>query len=163
MRTVLGAEHPDTLMSMGNLASTYRNQGRWKEAEELFVKVMETRRTVLGAEHPDTLASMANLAFTLRHLGRRQHALSLIASCADRSLAVLGDEHPDSRGYRLAKTQWEKEGSLRAGEEAIRIMSDKPADGGRHMLQYPSYFFTMFFILAGFVVVLAIMLRQYIG
>src|SRR3954469_21221439 len=29
----LGAEHPDTLTSMANLASTYRNQGRWKEAE----------------------------------------------------------------------------------------------------------------------------------
>jgi hypothetical protein len=38
----LGAEHPDTLTSMANLASTYRNQGRWKEAEELEVQVMET-------------------------------------------------------------------------------------------------------------------------
>jgi hypothetical protein len=25
----LGLEHPDTLTSMFNLASTYRNQGRW--------------------------------------------------------------------------------------------------------------------------------------
>src|SRR6266568_2423461 len=32
---VLGEEHPSTLISMGNLASTYRNQGWWKEAEEL--------------------------------------------------------------------------------------------------------------------------------
>ncbi|OCK72835.1 hypothetical protein K432DRAFT_411387, partial [Lepidopterella palustris CBS 459.81] len=31
----LGLEHPSTLASMANLASTYRNQGRWKEAEEL--------------------------------------------------------------------------------------------------------------------------------
>jgi hypothetical protein len=111
---------------------------------------------VLGAEHPSTLTSMGNLASTLRYLGRRQHALSLITSCADRSLAVLGVEHPDSRGYRLAETQWEKEDNLRAGEEAIRIMSDEPADGGTHMLQFPSNFSTMFFILAGFVVVFAI-------
>jgi hypothetical protein len=34
-KRVLGAEHPDTLTSMANLASTYRNQGRWKEPEEL--------------------------------------------------------------------------------------------------------------------------------
>jgi len=47
-RRVLGAEHPDTLTIIANLASTYRNQGRWKEAEELEVKVMETRRRVLG-------------------------------------------------------------------------------------------------------------------
>ena len=34
-KRVLGEEHPDTLASMGNLASTYQNQGRWKEAEKL--------------------------------------------------------------------------------------------------------------------------------
>ena len=43
-KKVLGAEHPSTLTSMANLASTYRNQGRWKEAEELEVQVMETSR-----------------------------------------------------------------------------------------------------------------------
>jgi hypothetical protein len=45
---VLGQEHPDTLISIGNLALTYRNQGRWKEAEELEVLVVETRTRVLG-------------------------------------------------------------------------------------------------------------------
>ena len=38
---LLGAEHPDTLTSMGNLASTYRNQGRWNEAEQLQVQVID--------------------------------------------------------------------------------------------------------------------------
>jgi hypothetical protein len=54
-KRVLGQEHPDTLTSMANLASTYRNQGRWKEAEDWEVLVMETRKRVLGQEHPDTL------------------------------------------------------------------------------------------------------------
>lgn len=40
---ILGPEHPYTLTSMGNLASTYWRQGRWKEAEELELQVMETR------------------------------------------------------------------------------------------------------------------------
>jgi len=56
-KKVLGAEHPDTLTSMVNLVSTYRNQGRWKETEELDVQVMETRKRVLGASqhagHPE--------------------------------------------------------------------------------------------------------------
>jgi hypothetical protein len=52
---VLGDEHPSTLTSMANLASTYRNQGRWKEAEDLFAQVMETSSRMLGDEHPDTL------------------------------------------------------------------------------------------------------------
>jgi hypothetical protein len=33
-KTKLGADHPDTLTSMANLASTYSNQGRWEEAEK---------------------------------------------------------------------------------------------------------------------------------
>jgi hypothetical protein len=40
------------------------SDGQYKEAEELFVEVMETRKRVLSDEHPDTLSSMANLAST---------------------------------------------------------------------------------------------------
>jgi hypothetical protein len=68
-KRVLGQEHPETLSSMNNLASTYWDQGRWKEAEELGVQVMETRKRVLGQEHPDTLSSMSNLAFMLKLQG----------------------------------------------------------------------------------------------
>jgi Tetratricopeptide repeat len=46
-KRLLGQEHPGTLSSMNNLASTYQNQGRWKEAEELGVQVMETTKRVL--------------------------------------------------------------------------------------------------------------------
>jgi tetratricopeptide (TPR) repeat protein len=35
IKRVLGQRHLDTLTSMANLALTYRDQGRWKEAEEL--------------------------------------------------------------------------------------------------------------------------------
>ncbi len=62
---------------MGNLASTYRNQGRWDEAETLEVQVMETRKTKLGADHPSTLTSMANLASTYRNQGRWDEAETL--------------------------------------------------------------------------------------
>ena len=61
---VLGPEHPSTLISMANLASTYWNQGRREEAEELNVQVIETRKKVLGLEHPFMLTSIANLAHT---------------------------------------------------------------------------------------------------
>ena len=47
-KRVLGLEHPDTLTSMANLALTYENQGRWKEAEKLGMQAMETRKRVLG-------------------------------------------------------------------------------------------------------------------
>ena len=38
-KRVLGAEHPDTLIAMGNLAFIYRDQGREKEAQELEAQV----------------------------------------------------------------------------------------------------------------------------
>ena len=49
---LLGEEHPHTLKSMANLAATYWNQGKWKEAEALEVLVMEKRQHSLGEEHP---------------------------------------------------------------------------------------------------------------
>ncbi|KAK7182331.1 kinesin light chain [Paraphaeosphaeria sporulosa] len=58
----LGTYHPDTLTSMANLASIYKDQARWNDAEKLQVQVIETRKTKLGVDHPDTLTSMANLA-----------------------------------------------------------------------------------------------------
>jgi pentatricopeptide repeat protein len=68
-KRVLGLEHPDTLISMNDLASTYGKKGRWDEAEELFVQVMETHKRVLGPEHPRTLTSMNNLSVTRKAIG----------------------------------------------------------------------------------------------
>src|SRR5256885_3070632 len=46
-RMVLGANHPNTLTSMANLAATYGNQGRWKEAEDL----KDRKSTRLNSSH----------------------------------------------------------------------------------------------------------------
>ncbi|KAF2731442.1 HET-domain-containing protein, partial [Polyplosphaeria fusca] len=51
-------EGGDRLKLAQKCAMALYNDGRWREAEELFVRVMETRTRVLGDEHPDTLASM---------------------------------------------------------------------------------------------------------
>jgi hypothetical protein len=42
-RRVLGAEHPDTLASMNNLANTYSDQGRTADAATLQDEVLEKR------------------------------------------------------------------------------------------------------------------------
>ncbi len=74
---VLGTKHPETLTSMNNLASTYRNQGRLKEAEELQAKEWDICKRTLGAEHPNTLTSMNNLADTYWNQGRLKEAEEL--------------------------------------------------------------------------------------
>ena len=74
---LLGKEHPDTLISMGNLAGTYYRQSRWEDAERLEVQVLELRKRVLGEEHPNTLSSIANLAATYTDQGRWKDAEDL--------------------------------------------------------------------------------------
>jgi hypothetical protein len=59
---------------MGCLASTYRDQGRWNEAEKLGLQVMETSVRVLGQGHPDMRKSMGNLAETFWNQGRWNEA-----------------------------------------------------------------------------------------
>jgi hypothetical protein len=46
--SLFGSEYPSTLASMAKLASEYRNQRRWKEAEELGLQVMELSIKGLG-------------------------------------------------------------------------------------------------------------------
>ena len=45
-----GAEHPDTLWSMNNLAGAYFSQGR--HAEALYRETLEIRRRVLDGDDP---------------------------------------------------------------------------------------------------------------
>ncbi|OAL01790.1 kinesin light chain [Phaeosphaeriaceae sp. SRC1lsM3a] len=93
---VLGDEHPDTLISINDMALTYSSQGRWTEAEELRVQVMQTTKRVLSDEHPDTLASIANLAVTYWKQGRWREAEALEVQVMQTTRRVLGDEHPDT-------------------------------------------------------------------
>ncbi|KAF2730397.1 hypothetical protein EJ04DRAFT_586298 [Polyplosphaeria fusca] len=81
---------------MVNLASTYRNQGWWTEAEQLDVQVMKTRKRVLGDEHSSTLASMANLALTFQEQGLYNKAYLLLQQCCRLQEKVLGLEHLDT-------------------------------------------------------------------
>jgi hypothetical protein len=77
-------------------ATALYNDGRWTEAEQLDVQVMETRKRVLGEEHPSTLTSMANLASTYRNQGRWKEAEELQAKELEICSRLLGKEHPDT-------------------------------------------------------------------
>ena len=62
----LGADHPDTLLSVNNLANCLNAGGLLKDAEALFRRALEAREHTLGADHPDTLLSVNNLANCLQ-------------------------------------------------------------------------------------------------
>ncbi|KAK1020895.1 hypothetical protein LTS16_026848, partial [Friedmanniomyces endolithicus] len=90
------------------------------EAEELEVKVMETRVRVLGGEHPDTLTSMANLAATYWNQGRWKEAEELEVKVMETRVRVLGGEHPDTLTSmaNLAATYW-NQGRWKEAEDLI--------------------------------------------
>ena len=93
---VLGAEHPDTLRSLNNLAGLLRSQGRYGAAEPLYRRALEARERALGAEHPDALRSLNNLAGLLRSQGERGAAESLYRRALEARDRVLGAEHPET-------------------------------------------------------------------
>ena len=92
----LGEEHPNTLMSMENLAVTYSELGKEKEAEELVVQVLEVRKRVLGDKHSHTLMSMENLAVRYSKQGRQEEAEELGVRVLEIRMGILGVEHPDT-------------------------------------------------------------------
>ncbi|KAL7933159.1 hypothetical protein V8C35DRAFT_305086 [Trichoderma chlorosporum] len=119
-KEALGVDHPLKLTSMANLASTYIDQGRWKEAEDLGVQVMEMGKSVLGAEHPDTLTSMADLASIYRLQGRWKEAEDLEVQLLTTRKSVLGAEHPHTlTSMRRLAVTWKGQGRH---EDALDLM-----------------------------------------
>jgi hypothetical protein len=86
-----------------------------------------------------------------------------MSSCVDKSLDALGVDHPDTRAFWRAKTQWEEEDVLLAGEEAVGSIGDMSTDGEANVIQVLRSPFALRLILAGMVIIVAMLLRQYVG
>ncbi|KAK5312975.1 hypothetical protein LTR93_011117 [Exophiala xenobiotica] len=91
-KSKLGADHPATLRSMGNLAIWYSETGRGAEALQLTEEVLALRKSKPGADHPETLTSMHNLAIHYGEAGRRTEALQLTEEVVALHNSKLGAE-----------------------------------------------------------------------
>jgi len=60
---LLGEEHPDVASSFNNLALLYSDQGRYTDAEPLYIKALEIAERSLGVNHPNTITIRENLQF----------------------------------------------------------------------------------------------------
>ncbi len=89
-----GADHPDTLWSMRDLANSYEALGRHAEAAKLHEETLARYKATLGAGHPDTLHSMHNLANSYAALGRHAEALQLREQTLALRQATLGPDDP---------------------------------------------------------------------
>jgi tetratricopeptide (TPR) repeat protein len=91
---VLGAEHPNTLATAGNLALSLSGQGKYADAERIEREVLRVRRRVLGTEHPNTLVTAGNLALSLTNQGKYKEAEEIQREVLGVETRVLGAEHP---------------------------------------------------------------------
>jgi tetratricopeptide (TPR) repeat protein len=78
---------------MGGLAVLYKDQGRYDEAEPLFLETLETQKRVLGDDHSSTLTSMGGLADVYTGQGRYDKSESLHLETLETQKRVLGDDH----------------------------------------------------------------------
>jgi TIR domain/Tetratricopeptide repeat len=87
--------HPDTLISMNNLAEILRAQGDLASARRLEEQFLEVSRRAWGGEHLITLVAMSNLAATLLDQRDFVGARSLQEQVLEISRRVLEEENPE--------------------------------------------------------------------
>jgi tetratricopeptide (TPR) repeat protein len=62
MRRVFGEEHPVVATSLNNLAQALSDQGKYDEAERLYLQSLNIIRPGVGKEHMGVAASMHNIS-----------------------------------------------------------------------------------------------------
>lgn len=86
----------DLATSLNNLALLYRSQGKYSEAEHLYIEALALTRKLLGEEHPDVAQSLNNLAALYHSQGRYSEAEPLYIQALDILERILGANHPDT-------------------------------------------------------------------
>jgi tetratricopeptide (TPR) repeat protein len=95
-KSVLGADHPDTLLSSHNLAGALQQSGQGAKAAALLEESLEKSKAKLGADHPITLHLMNNLATAYLATGQLAKALPLFQETLAKRKTNLGPDHPDT-------------------------------------------------------------------
>jgi tetratricopeptide (TPR) repeat protein len=92
----LGKDHPDTLITLSNLAATYQAAGKLGKAIKLHEQVKAAFVAKLGADHSLTLNTLNNLAAAYQAAGKRSEAIKLYEKVKDARVTKLGADHPDT-------------------------------------------------------------------
>ena len=81
--------------SLNNLAVLYDNQGRYSEAELLYLDALEMRRRLFTGDHPDVASSLNNLAGLYYKQGRHSEAEPLYLDALEMRKRLFTGDHPD--------------------------------------------------------------------
>lgn len=116
--TLFGQENEETIQGSETLVEAFRILGKYREAENLQLRVIETRRRAFGPEDPTTFSSMSELASIYREQGRWKEAEELKQQMMETSRQALGPMHPTTLSIMndLASI-YERNGRYKEAEE----------------------------------------------
>ncbi|MEP6579873.1 tetratricopeptide repeat protein [Microcoleus vaginatus GB2-A3] len=80
--------------SLNYLAGLYESQGRYSEAEPLFLQALEIDRRSLPEDHPSLAIHLNNLAFLYKSQGRYSEAEPLFLQALEIDRRSLPEDHP---------------------------------------------------------------------
>ncbi len=98
-QSILGENHPDTLLTAHNLGGVYLTVCKFQLAAPLLVQAFSKRREVLGENHPETMTSMYCLGLLYEREGVKgniEKARELFEECLKQRSQVLGINHPET-------------------------------------------------------------------
>jgi tetratricopeptide (TPR) repeat protein len=86
-----GVRHPETLRIQRELASLYRDQSRFAEAEPLLRGILASLEGDSAMQSPFALETTNDLGYAIYQLGRFQEAESILRSVLERQRALFGE------------------------------------------------------------------------
>ena len=96
LRSISGADAPETLAALDALAELYWNQERLTDAEALYTEVVAGRTRGLGPDHRETLKAQFNLASTYIKQRQLEKSLALTQAVLERQRRTLATDDRDT-------------------------------------------------------------------
>jgi tetratricopeptide (TPR) repeat protein len=123
---VLGPDHPQTAISLNNLAGLLYATGDYAGARPLYKRALAIREQTLGPNHPDTANSLNSLAVLLKAMGEYGAARPLYKRALEICEQTLGPNHSDTaislnNFAGLLRTTGDYVGALPLYERALAI------------------------------------------
>ncbi|WP_373526621.1 tetratricopeptide repeat protein, partial [Nostoc sp.] len=93
-KRLFASDHPNVATSLNNLAFLYKSQGRYSDAEPLYIDALAMTKRLFADDHPDVATSLNNLAALYDRQGRYSDAEPLYTQALAMSDRILGVNHP---------------------------------------------------------------------
>ena len=91
-----GLEHTSTLLALHNLGDLYSIQGRWKEAEEIYLRALRVEK-VWGIDHGTVLKIVNNLGRIYHRQGKLVEEEKTYVRALQGFEKQVGKDHPSTQ------------------------------------------------------------------